>query len=54
MPPDPSKEPSAAAREVARFLFDYFNALTAEGFSEAQALSIIGAMLAANRPKDTP
>jgi hypothetical protein len=39
-------EPTAAARQGARALYDHFAALTREGFTEPQALHIIGVMLA--------
>jgi hypothetical protein len=41
-------EPSAALREVASTLWQTFVALTLEGFSEQQALTIIGQLLALN------
>jgi hypothetical protein len=41
------REPSADARGVARACRDQFLALVAEGFTENQALQIIGVMIAA-------
>jgi hypothetical protein len=41
-------EPSADAREFAAVCFQFFTALRLEGFSEQQALIIIGQMIAAN------
>lgn len=38
-------EPSADLREAASFMWQTFVALTSEGFTEAQALVIIGHML---------
>lgn len=43
----PVEEPSAAARVLARHTRDVFVALTSEGFSEVQALQIVGIALAA-------
>lgn len=43
-------EPSADLRMLASTLRQTFVALTAEGFSEQQALVIIGQILAANAP----
>jgi len=42
-------EPSADAREFAGACFQIYTALTLEGFSEQQALVIIGQMIAANQ-----
>ena len=39
-------EPSADARTFAKFLRDYYMALTLEGFSSGEALAIIGSVLA--------
>lgn len=39
-------EPSSVARTFAATLYDNYRALTAEGFTESQALQIIGAVLA--------
>ena len=49
MPPDPhdSYEPSAAARAAARACRDQYLALIKEGFTEAQALHIVGVTLSA-------
>lgn len=44
-------EPSADAREFAAATFQIYMALTLEGFTEQQALAIIGQMLAANNGK---
>lgn len=41
-----SYEPSADMRVLARNLRDMFQALIAEGFTERQALSIIGEVIA--------
>lgn len=53
MAADPSKEPSAVNRQAAREMFGLFNALVGEGFTEKQALSLLGSMLSAHiaRPK---
>lgn len=42
-------EPAADLRELARTLRQMYAALIAEGFSEDQALKVIGQILAANR-----
>lgn len=44
---DPTKEPSADHRAGAQYLFSMFNALMLEGFTEAQALAILGYTLTA-------
>jgi len=44
----PQREPSADLRHLASVLRQTYIALTNEGFSEAQALSIIAGMLAKN------
>lgn len=44
-------EPSADLRTMASALWQMFVALTAEGFSEQQALAIIGQVIAANTGK---
>ncbi len=43
-----TQEPGADARALARAVRDNFAALTAEGFTEAQALALLGQMLAAS------
>lgn len=43
-------EPNADARQFAAAMWQMFVALTKEGFTERQALVIIGQMLAANAP----
>lgn len=54
----PQQEPSATAREAANGLRDYYVALVQSGFSEAQALQVLGVMLAsalgANPPGAKP
>ena len=42
-----NEEPSATSRQAARAMRDMFSALVAEGFSEAQSLTIIGQYLTA-------
>jgi hypothetical protein len=42
------REPSADLRRMASLLHQTYIALVAEGFTEAQALQVIAAMLAAN------
>jgi hypothetical protein len=44
---DPRYEPSADARAFAKQIRDWYLALLAEGFTEAQALTILGTLLAA-------
>lgn len=44
----PPTEPAADLRQMASFLWQTFVALRDEGFSESQALVLIGQMLAAN------
>ena len=44
-------EPTADAREFAKTCFQFFTALGLEGFTEQQALIIIGQMIAANTGK---
>lgn len=46
MTPHDNVEPSADARQAARALRDQFLALVKEGFTEHQALVIIGQILA--------
>lgn len=45
-------EPTAEIRELASALHQTFVALTREGFTEKQALAIIGQMLAASGDSD--
>ncbi|MBF6410926.1 hypothetical protein [Nocardia farcinica] len=45
-------EPSAHARTFATTTFDYFTALTQAGFTERQALAVIGSFLAALTPRE--
>ncbi len=45
MSADPLKEPSAVMRENAKVLFDVFNAMQLQGFTEKQALHLIGIMV---------
>lgn len=42
----PQQEPSAAARSSANSLHDYYVALVQSGFTEEQALHILGVVLA--------
>jgi hypothetical protein len=42
-------EPAADLRQMAAFLWQTFIALTSEGFSEQQALIIIGQILSMNQ-----
>lgn len=44
---DPSKEPNANARANTKACYDMFNALMLEGFTEPQALQLLGQMMAA-------
>lgn len=44
---NPAVEPNAEARQSAKVLFDLFNAMQLEGFSEYQALHLLGVMLSA-------
>lgn len=46
-------EPSADAREFAKACHQIFVALTLEGFTEQQALAVIGQMIAANQSGGT-
>ncbi|WP_280505788.1 hypothetical protein [Nocardia farcinica] len=52
--PDPAAkvEPSAAARKFGAHLYDYYAAMIQAGFSEAQALQIIGHVIASAAPKN--
>lgn len=47
-------EPTANARQGAKALWDLFQALTAEGFNERQALAILGACIANGQQGSTP
>jgi hypothetical protein len=38
-------EPSAAARQMAKMLWDNFRALIQQGFTETQALTVLGVMM---------
>jgi hypothetical protein len=42
-------EPTSDARQFARFTHDHFVALIGEGFTEDQAMRIIGMLFRANR-----
>ena len=44
-------EPPADLREMASMLWNMYAALVKEGFSEAQALKIIGEIIAGTMPK---
>lgn len=44
------REPRAELRTAAVTLHEWFVALVAEGFTEAQALTILGATVATNKP----
>lgn len=44
---DEQREPSAQARSMARTCRDQYDALRAEGFTDPQALMLIGEMMAA-------
>lgn len=46
-------EPSADLRAFARMSYEMFVALAAEGFTERQALTIIGQVIAGNRRGDS-
>lgn len=46
--PNPPREPSSDMRQAARALHETFTALINEGFTERQALAVIGQILAAN------
>lgn len=50
MPVDPQREPSAVTRQAAKALREYYVALIREGFTETEALRIIGYMLSAQNP----
>jgi hypothetical protein len=49
---DPDREPSAQLRNAARQLREYYVALVREGFTEAQALRIIGTILSGSVQAD--
>jgi hypothetical protein len=51
MAAQPPREPSADLRQLASMLFQTYTALTNEGFTEQQALVVIGQILAANGGK---
>jgi hypothetical protein len=46
VPGDPSREPSADLRVMARAFRDMYLALVAEGFTTSEAIQIIGVMIA--------
>lgn len=48
------KEPAADLRQLASLLHQTFVSLCQEGFTEQQALVVIGQILAANRPGGAP
>lgn len=50
----PKREPAADIRQAAAQMHGLYTALVDEGFTEAQALSILGTMMAAsiNKPQD--
>ncbi len=47
-------EPSADLRQFASVMWQMYTALTLEGFTEAQALVVIGRVLASNGPGSQP
>lgn len=49
-PVSAAQEPKAVNRQAAREMRDLFNALVAEGFTEPQALTIIGHVIAGASP----
>lgn len=51
---DPKREPTADQRQFAGAMYGLFSALVLEGFTEVQALQIIGNALTASiqKPKD--
>lgn len=51
-PIDPNREPTAEIRTAARSMRELFVALVREGFSETQALQIIGSVLMGVTNKD--
>jgi hypothetical protein len=50
--PNTPTEPAAELRALAAMMWQTFVALQAEGFTEKQAIAIIGQMLAANANGD--
>lgn len=50
----PKREPSAEIRNAAAGMAEVFTALMDEGFTEAQALTIIGQMVRSNPPEAQP
>lgn len=61
LPPDPPRtfrlgaapeEPSSSSRSLARTLRDWYVALRAEGFTEREALDLIGQLLTAQAKRD--
>lgn len=46
------REPRAELRSAAAHMRELYLALTGEGFTEHQALRILGAMIAGQRPSD--
>ena len=52
--PDPSREPPADIRALARSLREMYLALRAEGFTETQALVIVGQVIAGGSRKPPP
>jgi hypothetical protein len=51
--PNGPREPSAQLRTAAAQMRDLFIALTNEGFTEIQALRILGSMLSGQRPESS-
>lgn len=45
MDPKTATEPSAGGRQMAAMLWDHFRALRQQGFTEAQALTVLGVMM---------
>ena len=50
MPTNGPREPAAVMREAASAMYEMFVALTNEGFTEEQALEIIGHVLRSRNP----
>lgn len=50
----PKREPSADIRQAAVMMHSVFTALIDEGFTESQALTILGTMLAASISNNKP